>query len=933
MKNNPVKKNFFLVSLKNIESEDINYVPKNISVLHSLNRSLPPGFSNSTGLVVKSSLFSTWIDSSDEKEKIKRLIQKIFASEELTKKRLCHSLEDVLSKIPFPKNVEKQIYSSYKKFFSQTSKQVIKISGFGFWNIANSVHSTQECFLIKNNLDITKIIKHALISTFCSELAYYQTPFISNQTLNISLLIEKLSPVDAHGTVCTFDPFSDSEKVFHISSWLGNNGLKKKQGLEDVFLVSKHGIETKKQALISRVLGDKSYQAVVSKVGVIERVSVPAKQRSIFSLNSAQVHDLSVLAQQLEEKFGPCRFQWETKEGKFIIQSVEPVLLKKEYRFFETYTLPSKSKLIIKGKGIGNKIAGGKIRILAKPVDAQSVQYGDVIVVKKEFHGVYQSIAKCSALILTEEKKYMHLLLEAREYGIPVVLTDQYSLKIVKNGKRVTVSQGCVYQGALPFEVKKERAPNLGKTKTKAMIHIENPDNAFCLAQLNPDGVGMLNCESLWDHALPLIERKLKIIVKDQGFTSVREYLLEQLTTALSKVAAAFFPNPIRVCFSDGKNARILSVIQSVGMQGEKQGFSLEAEASWVFNLECEAVKRVRENMGFINVMAMLPFSPLEKPENIFSLLKKNGLERGKNGLEIYAHCEIPANAILAKDFLPWFDGFSLNIHSGNADVLGEKQNRVNSSAIQSVIKDLIIQSHKNKKVVVYQNVDADHMSEYTKFLVQNKVDAISFPQDAFVDMKAQIHGLERTVGRTGERTHKGFLSLIIGFGALAATFIGMGSGCTQVMDQGISDAPALVNEYLPPAKIREELEKNFEKQIAKFTQETLIPYKESGFGQFSLQYPLSWSVEHDLESVVFQGSTSTDYIRIFTRSTSLIGSNVSSSIQVGGKSAFSAQNISLSDGIAPEWIEVPLENGKILVLEGGGEQFEKIVGTVVLQE
>ncbi len=958
MKSTPIKKNSFIVSLKNLQNEDFSFVPKNVSLLALLQNTLPSEMSIPSALVIKSSLFQEFFRVQEKNENVKVLLRKLNGSQGRQRRRICRSLQEIIIRTPFSKAMEKDILFSYRKFVrpSSSHSQVLKICTFVFGEAYTFLHPFPQFLYIKKEADILKGIKQALAFYFSTELASESEKVgFDYGSLRISLLIEKTVPSETHGTLSTFDPVTHFDKVNHITSLFGDTIFQKKQGFADAFFVSKDSVGNSKPMIVSRTLGEKAFQIRVNKIGEREKVFVPAKKRDTFSLQEFEVLNLSKIGSIIEHKYGPCRLHWQQREKKIIIESIELIGREKKFECQETYILQSKGKILAQGKGIGKKIVSGKLHIFEKSSYRHSFHNGDIVFVKEESFGFRECIKKSSGLIINESKRYSDSVLLARELFLPIVLIPEGSLKGCKYGKRVTLSDGVVYEGTLPFEVKKQRAEKISKTKTKTMVNIENPDNAFILSQLETDGVGMVRAESLFAQSIPIHplalvsypkikdkKAKKSIEIFSRGFPDKKEWSIEKIASDLAKIALAFYPSPVMFRFSDFQSVEFSGFV-GAGEFKKCDPLSLfdihthdiqTIQYREAFGLQCSALRRVRDEMGLTNIIAVVPFclTP-QQGEYVISLLKENGLERGKNGLEVYGRCELPAHLILAKDFLSSFDGFSIDIQNfeQNNKILTEKDEAIHRSVMKSLFKNFIYENHKNKKKVHYQNFDVD--SEFTEFLLQQKVDALCFPPDIFSGMKTRIRALESTVGRTGNKTHKGFLSLIVGFGALAATFIGMGSGCTEVIEKEISQAPTLVSEYLPPAKIREELEKNFQKQIQKFTEEKMIPYSESGFASFDLQYPVDWSLDHSRDIVTFRGSTSTEYVRIFTRSTSLLGKASSSSIYVNGTQASRGQNIALSDRIAEQWVEIVGGDGNILIIEGGGDKFEKILGTVILKE
>lgn len=932
--------------LGEVTSPDILEVGKNITLLASSAALGGEGIRLPHAMVIKNSFYTSLLEQKNTKEKIKELLRKLNGADVGAQKKIIRLLQDIILSVGIPKEIEKELLQSYKKNIGW--KQNVKISTHIFVDNFSFLQSASEYTHIHTEKEFLKNIKRALSALFTLQVAEEsETTGCEYRDLKVAILIEKGEAAVASGEVFTYDPKTHFEGVVTVHSNVGKYMPKKFENLHDSFVVYKEGAKQNREAIISRVLGKKTMQWTLSKKGEMEKSFVRADERGSFSLSSSEVARLSQFALKAEEKFGPCKMQWEKCGKNFVVLAVQETHLEKYHPSKEVFSLIKKGKVLIKGIGIGNRIATGKIRIIEKSKDLESFQKGDVVVAKEILLGLQDCLHHASALVLGEQKKSSPLLLEAREIGLPVVLCSEKSLKNIKNGKRVTVDSGSVYEGVLPFEVKKETVERSVRTKTKVMVNIENPENAFALRDLSADGVGMLRFESLFVHTLPVhplslvyypkIKDKIakkKIEDMSAGFENKTEYAVESLASGIATVAAAFAPLPVTVRLSDFTSSEFSSLF---GADEFKKVHPLhlfnpdvtdESTLQYrnAFGLQCQAVKKVRDEWGLSNVIVMVPFCPTpEQGEVVLRLMKENGLESGKNGLQIHGRCEIPANFILASEFAKIFDGFSLDT-KGLEETLGTE------AAIHSLVQSVMTLAHRQKKFVSYQSETFSESSEFTKFLIQQGIDSLSFAPDQVKEMKSHTAGLEKTVGRTGNKTHKGFLTLVVGLGVMAATLIGMGSGCTETLDTKVSVKE--INQYVAPAKIREELQKNFKAQIDKFTEEKMVVFSESGFANFRFEYPTDWSMKHELDKLTVNGPTSTEYVSIFPFTGSLLENAVSTStVQVAGKEVHMGENIALKGRIAPKVVEVPLGGNKRLIIEGGGEKFERILQSIILQE
>lgn len=939
----------FFKPLSALTSSDFDTVGERLMLFCGVQNELADGLALPSAYVVTDALRANLLEEKTRKEKIKVLVRKLNGAERKEKKQILHSLERIVLNSQLSKSIEKEITTLSKKLIDKkASKTVVKISSFFFVEHFSFEQKQESYIILKKEQDLLVALKQAITQIFLPEvLLESENLGCEFGDMKISFLLERVSEVEVSGNLTSFEQKTLFPGVIQIFSHLGTSGKNKKPQEEDSFTIWKEGLKQKKEAIIERVLGQKTFFYEISNHGIPERRSTPVKLREQISLSEKEIKALSTLALSWEEKNGPCEMTFEKKLGIIYVSGIKKVHLASEHPHTENYFLQKTGKILVKGIGRGDKIASGKIRVIEKNQDVHAFQKGDILVVKEEVLGIVDIIPHAGALIISDQKTNSSLVCDAREILVPVVFVSNNALKNLKNGKRVTVASGMIYEGALPFEVKKEKISALPKTKTRIMVNIENPINAYALARKHNDGVGMIRFESLFVHSLkihPLAfvlypkikdkKSKRDIEFLTRGYKEKKYFAVEKLAEGLAQVASAFYPAPVTVRLSDFKSNEFSTLIGASEFKKAdpihlfnrdvKENVTLHYREA--FALECQAVSKARTQWGLTNIIVMAPLCPTpEQGEEVIRILAENGLKSGENGLRIHGRCEIPANFILAKEFAKIFDGFSLDTHGLEASL-------ENKAAIESLVKDVIHVAHKNNKAVSYQSQAFHDSPAFAEFLVQQGIDSISFSPDEIRDMKIHTAGLERTVGRTGNKTHKGFLTLVVGFGALAASLIGMGSGCSDLMNKDIVPVPE-VSEYIPPAKIREELEKNFKKQMDKFTDEKMVTYSEAGFANFRLEYPADWSMEHTGESLTVTGASSTEYMRIFVRSTSLLNSASTSTVHVADREARKGIQVPLSDRVAPELIEIPIKGEKLLTIEGGGERFEKVLSSILISE
>jgi pyruvate,water dikinase len=525
---------------------------------------------------------------------------------------------------------------------------------------------------------------------------------------------------------------------------------------------------------------------VYKKGGGLMEVKVPKKDQMRFSLSDDEVLTLAKWATILEEHYG-CHqdIEW-AKDGKtnqlFIVQSrPETVHTPKKERVYEEYEIRVTKKPILTGIAIGNKAGQGKVRILENISKIGEFRKGEVLVTKMTDPDWVPIMKMASAIITEEGGKTSHAAIVSRELGIPCVVGTLKATKVLKTGQEVTVdctlgSVGRVFLGKIPFKVKRYNLDKIPELETKIMVNIGAPDVAFKISFLPNEGVGLARiefilAEKIRIHPLALYhfeklkaqisklksstqKSKLKRIVEEIEEITVehkdkKEHFYKELAEGIAQIGAAFFPKPVIVRFSDFKSNEYRQLIGGelfepeeanpmLGWRGASRYYDPKFQPA--FEMECKAIKRVREEFGLKNIWVMVPFCRTpEEGKKVLELMKKFGLERGKDGLKVICMCEIPSNVILAERFLEIFDGFSIGSNDLTQLVLGLDRDsalvsRVGNEMDESVkemVKRVVEICQKKKK---YCGICGDAPStypEFAKFLVNLKIPTISLSPDA----------------------------------------------------------------------------------------------------------------------------------------------------------------------------------------------------------
>ena len=508
------------------------------------------------------------------------------------------------------------------------------------------------------------------------------------------------SDLGVSGVMFTIDTESGFDQVVFITSSYGL-GETVVQGAvnPDEFYVHKPMLRAGKRAVIRRNLGSKLIQmqfaSPVEKAAtgkLVKTVDVPTELRNRYSLSDSDLEKLATQALLIEQHYGrPMDIEWgkDGLDGELYVLQARPETVKSqaagkvEYR----YQLKSKSAVIVEGRAIGQKIGTGPVRVIHNIADMDQVQAGDVLVADMTDPNWEPVMKRAAAIVTNRGGRTCHAAIIARELGIPAVVGCGQASELLKDGMLVTVScaegdTGFVYDGLLETEVSEVQRGLMPEIGLKIMMNVGNPQLAFDFCQLPNEGVGLARLEFIINNNIgvhpkaildyPNIDVDLKKAVESvaRGHASPRAFYVDRVAEGVATIAAAFWPKPVIVRLSDFKSNEYRKLIGGSRYEPEEEnpmlGFRgasryISADFGEAFAMECEALIRVRKDMGLDNVQVMVPFvRTLEQARRVTELLAAHGLKRGQDGLQLIMMCEIPSNAILAHEFLQYFDGFSI---------------------------------------------------------------------------------------------------------------------------------------------------------------------------------------------------------------------------------------------------------------------------------
>lgn len=707
----------------------------------------------------------------------------------------------------FPEVLKKNIIDAHDKLVKSVGSKktfAVRSSATAEDLPSASFAGLQETYLnVKGAENLIKACHRCYASLFTDRAIKYRTDNgFDHMKVALSIGVQTMirSDISSSGVMFTIDPDSGFEHVVLVAgAWgLGENVV---QGAvnTDEFLVFKPLLGKVDQPIISRSLGSKMKTMIYSSKQeneilkpeeAIININTKPEKRDQYILDDKEVVQLAKWAVIIQDYYKrPMDIEWakDGEDGKLYIVQARPetVHSNKEQNEFRQYTLLKEGKLLCSGAGLGNKIVSGKARILTSPSEISKLKQGEILVTERTDPDWDPILKKAAAIITDQGGRTSHAAIVAREVGAIAVVGTGDGTKNIVDGQTVTVSTakgntGYVYDGLLKWNEKVIDISAVPKTKTNVMLILAHPDEAFRFSQLPNDGVGLMRMEFIISNTIGIHPMALKHFdkIKDKAvkkeieastrlYKSKEDFFVQKLAEATAKMAAAFYPKDVIVRMSDFKSNEYANLIGGkqfepteanpmIGFRGASRYYHpLYKEA---FEMECKAMKIVRDEMGLTNIKIMIPFCrSIDEAEKVIAVMSKCGLKRKKNGLELYVMIEIPSNALLAEEFAKHFDGFSIGSNDLTQLTLGADRDSELLSEIFSPFDPAVMQLiemtlTKAKKTKTHTGLCGQAPSDYpefAQFLVKNGIDSISFNPDAL------IRGIENIALAEGKKKSK----------------------------------------------------------------------------------------------------------------------------------------------------------------------------------
>jgi pyruvate,water dikinase len=697
---------------------------------------------------------------------------------------------------PFQPRLQEEITVFYHKLVENSSSEMsfaVRSSATAEDLPDASFAGQQETFLNVVGIDnVLEAMKHVFASLYNDRAISYRVhKGFTHAEVALSAGVQRMvrSDLGAAGVMFTIDTESGFADVVFITSSYGL-GETVVQGAvnPDEFYVHKPMLEQGKLPIIRRNIGSKLIKMEFTgeaKAGLsVRTVDVPIELRNRYSLTDTEIAELARYAVTIEKHYGrPMDIEWgkDGRDGKLYILQARPETVKSQQKAGDAqhrYKLKGSGVVLTHGRAIGQKIGAGPVRVIRNAEEMERVQPGDVLVADMTDPNWEPVMKRAAAIVTNRGGRTCHAAIIARELGVPAVVGCGDATEMLKDGTLVTVScaegdEGKIYDGLLETEITEVARGTLAKLPLKIMMNVGNPQLAFDFQSIPNDGVGLARLEFIINNNIgvhpkaildyPNVEPDLKKAVESvaRGHASPKAFYVDKLAEGIATIAAAFWPKPVIVRLSDFKSNEYKKLIGGSRYEPDEEnpmlGFRgaaryLSADFAEAFQMECIAIKRVREDMGLTNVEIMVPFvRTLGQAEKVVNLLAKNGLKRGENGLRLIMMCEVPSNAILAEQFLEYFDGFSIGSNDLTQLTLGLDRDSgmellaadfdERDPAVRALLAQAIAACLKHGKYIgICGQGPSDH-PDFAEWLMKEGIASISLNPDSVVDTWQKLAG------------------------------------------------------------------------------------------------------------------------------------------------------------------------------------------------
>ncbi|MBD2312494.1 phosphoenolpyruvate synthase [Desertifilum sp. FACHB-1129] len=816
------KEQAFVLWFEEVGIADIPLVGgKNASLGEMIQQLTPQGVSVPTGFATTAYAYRYFVKKAGLEEKLRQLFSDLDVEDVLNLRERGKQARALVLNTPFPEELQSAIASAYKKLcerygydpqfctrfgpdyqqqcedYSQDTDVAVRSSATAEDLPDASFAGQQETYLNVHGVKgVLESCHRCFASLFTDRAISYRTiKGFDHFEVALSVGVQKMvrSDLASSGVMFSIDTETGFKNAALITAayGLGENVV---QGAvnPDEFFVFKPTLKEGYRPILEKRLGSKEIKMVYDLGGtkLTKNVSVTESERGKFAVTDDEVLQLAKWACIIEDHYSnvrgqytPMDIEW-AKDGLtgelFIVQArPETVQSQKSANILRSYKLQGTGDVVARGRAVGEMIGQGKARVILDVHRIDDFKAGEVLVTNKTDPDWEPIMKKASAIVTNQGGRTCHAAIIAREMGIPAIVGCGSATTDIVTGQEVTVccsegEEGKVYQGLVPFEVQETQLDNLPQTRTKILMNVGNPEEAFGLASMPCDGVGLARFEfiianHIKAHPLALIhfdQLEDKSVQKEIAqltalYPHKPDFFVDKLAHGIGMIAAAFYPNPVVVRMSDFKSNEYANLLGGrqfepkeenpmIGWRGASRYYDPKYAAA--YGLECKALKRVRDEMGLTNVIPMIPFCRTpEEGRKVLEVMEQNGLKRGENGLEVYVMCEIPSNVILADQFSDVFDGFSIGSNDLTQLTLGldrdsslvahifDERNEAVKQMVRMVIETA---KRRNRKIGICGQAPSDY-PEFARFLVELGIDSISLNPDSVIKTLLDIAKVE----------------------------------------------------------------------------------------------------------------------------------------------------------------------------------------------
>ncbi|MDH6027761.1 phosphoenolpyruvate synthase [Vibrio splendidus] len=769
-----------------LSMEDVDKVGgKNASLGEMVSNLANAGVSVPNGFATTSYAFNNFLDYKGLDERIHQLLDELDVEDVDALRKTGATIRQWVLDAPFPESLEQDIRDNYRELIEGNEELSVAVrSSATAEDLPDaSFAGQQETFLNVKGIDaVIEATKHVFASLFNDRAISYRVhQGFDHRGISLSAGIQRMVRSDkaSSGVMFTLDTESGFDQVVFITSSWGLGEMVVQGAVNpDEFYVHKPMLEAGHYPVVKKTFGSKLIKMIYStnqEIGKqVDIIDTDTQERNEFSLNDEEIKELAKQAMIIEKHYQrPMDIEWAKDgiDGKLYIVQARPetVCSQSDQNVIERYELNNKADVLVEGRAIGQRIGSGPVRLVDSLDQMSLVQEGDVLVTDMTDPDWEPVMKKASAIVTNRGGRTCHAAIIARELGIPAIVGCGTATSSLNDGDIVTVScsegeTGYVYNGELDFEIKRSEVDELPMLPTKVMMNVGNPDRAFDFAQIPNEGVGLARLEFIINkmigiHPKALLnfdeqtdEIKAEINQRIRGYKDPIDFYVSKLTEGIATIASAFWPKRVIVRMSDFKSNEYSNLVGGktfepheenpmLGFRGASRYISPVFEDC--FELETQALKHVRNEMGLKNVEIMIPFvrTPSEAA-SVIDILAKFNLRRGDQGLKVIMMCELPSNAILADEFLKYFDGFSIGSNdmtqltlgldrdSGDVAHLFDERN----PAVKAMLKMAIDAAAKAGKYVgICGQGPSDH-DDLAEWLMEQGISSVSLNPDTVID-------------------------------------------------------------------------------------------------------------------------------------------------------------------------------------------------------